>query len=208
MRMLHDYYQLCRMVHTHTWANWFFIYSKPKSSDASVQVAWNITEVCCRILCICQLAFKWKRLCFARSFQMTLTKYTQVLLQGMRRVLGFRSGISCPSGKWFLKLTAMHMEGAQHDHFMFPGDSAQSWRWTEGCIWKRFLEKSSTFYLWLWSMKWLSVLSKQPVTHTGKNSRIPWPKKKAINQCLNLLLSSITSLKEILLPVSFGLISS
>lgn len=74
----------------------FLIYSKPKSSDAaSVQVAWNITEVCCPMLCICQMAFKTSLPWVSRwPWPNTL----KVLLQGMRGVLGFRAGISCSSG--------------------------------------------------------------------------------------------------------------
>lgn len=113
----------------HFWGSWFLIYSKPKSSDAAaVQVAWNITEVCCPMLCICQMAFKKKQLCFALSFQMTLTKYTQSASSGDEGCAGILQWDFMLQWEWFLKLTAKHMESTQCDHFMFPSDSAQRWR--------------------------------------------------------------------------------
>ena len=43
----------------------------------------------------------------------------------MRGVLGFHGWDFTPQWEWFLKLTAMHMQGAQRDRSVFPGDSAQ-----------------------------------------------------------------------------------
>lgn len=113
----------------HGWTSWFFIISEAKSSDAAaVQVAWNITEVCSWMLCICQMAFKEKQLCFPLSFQMTLTKYTQSASSGDEGCAGTLRWDFMLQWEWFLKLTAKHMESTQCDRCMFPRDSAQRWR--------------------------------------------------------------------------------
>lgn len=86
-------------------------YSEPKSSDAAtVQVAWRMTEICRRLLCICQMAFKKKQLCFAPSFQMTPTEYTQSASsrdEGCAETLRWDFTLQ---REWFLELTATHMK--------------------------------------------------------------------------------------------------
>lgn len=90
---------------THIWAYWFMIYSQPELRDvAAVQVAWNITDVCSRMLCICQMAFTKKRLCLPWVSRWPWPITLKVFLQGVRGVLGFCSGISYPSGNGPLSL--------------------------------------------------------------------------------------------------------
>lgn len=106
------------------------ICDKPMPSDAAaVQEALKITEVSCGMLCVCQMVFENKLLCFALSLQMTLTKHTQsASSRDEEECAGIWHWDFMPQWEWILKLMARHEEGTQRDHFMFPRHSAQRWR--------------------------------------------------------------------------------
>lgn len=130
---------------THIWAYWFMIYSQPELRDvASVQVAWNITDICSRMLCICQMAFTKKRLCLPWVSRWPWPITLKVFLQGVRGVLGFRSGISYPSGNGSLSLRRCIWKR----HNVIPSCSRvtkhRGGDEQKGIVWRRkFPEKSS-----------------------------------------------------------------